>query len=38
VVEVSTDGETGFNVDGELVGVDRARFRVEAGAFAVVTG
>ena len=38
VVEVSTDGETGFNVDGELVGVDRARFRVEAGAFGVVTG
>ena len=38
VVEVSTDGETGFNVDGELVGVERARFRVEAGAFAVVTG
>jgi diacylglycerol kinase (ATP) len=38
VVEVSADGETGFNVDGELVGVDRARFRVEAGAFAVVTG
>ena len=38
VVEVSTDGETGFNVDGELVGVERARFRVEAGAYAVVTG
>jgi diacylglycerol kinase family enzyme len=38
VVEVSTDGETGFNVDGELVGVDRARFRVKAGAYAVVTG
>jgi diacylglycerol kinase (ATP) len=38
VVDVSTDGETGFNVDGELVGADRARFRVEAPAFAVVTG
>jgi diacylglycerol kinase (ATP) len=35
-VEVSTDGETGFNVDGEHLDVHEARLRVEADAFAVV--
>jgi diacylglycerol kinase (ATP) len=37
-LEVRTDGETGFNVDGELFDARDARFRVEAGAFEVVTG
>jgi diacylglycerol kinase family enzyme len=37
-VEVRTDGETGFNVDGERVELDRARFRIEQGAFALVHG
>ncbi len=37
-VEVRTDGQTGFNVDGERVQLDRARFRVEQGAFALVHG
>lgn len=37
-LEVRTDGETGFNVDGELVEATDARFRVEAAAFEVVTG
>jgi diacylglycerol kinase family enzyme len=36
--EVDTDGRTGFNVDGEIVDAKDARFRVEAGAFEVVTG
>ena len=36
--EVHTDGGTGLNVDGELVEAQNARFRVEAGAFEVVTG
>jgi diacylglycerol kinase (ATP) len=36
--EIRTDGGSGFNVDGELVEVDRVRCRVEAGAFEVVTG
>jgi diacylglycerol kinase (ATP) len=36
--EVRTDGGAGFNVDGELVETGDARFRVKAGAFAVVTG
>jgi YegS/Rv2252/BmrU family lipid kinase len=37
-VVVETDGRTGFNVDGEIVAADRARFEVEAGAFEVVLG
>lgn len=37
-VEIRTDGETGFNVDGELVGAEDARFRVRASAFEVVCG
>jgi diacylglycerol kinase (ATP) len=37
-VEVETDGRTGFNLDGELVPAERARFTVEAGAFEVVVG
>jgi diacylglycerol kinase family enzyme len=36
--EIHTDGETGFNVDGELVEAKNARFRVEPAAFEVVTG
>ena len=36
--EVDTDGRAGFNVDGEIVDAKDARFRVEAGAFAVVIG
>jgi diacylglycerol kinase family enzyme len=36
-VEVEADGGE-FNVDGEVESVDRARFRVESGAFALVTG
>lgn len=38
IVEVRTDGRTGFNVDGERVELDRARFRVEREAFALVDG
>jgi diacylglycerol kinase (ATP) len=38
LAEIETDGATGFNVDGEVVGVEDARFRVEAEAFEVVTG
>jgi diacylglycerol kinase (ATP) len=37
-VDVLTDGTTGFNVDGELVETDGARFRVQGRAFAVVHG
>jgi diacylglycerol kinase (ATP) len=37
-VEVRTDGQTGFNVDGERVEADGASFRVERGAFALVHG
>lgn len=37
-VEVKTDGSTGFNVDGEVVDAEDARFTVEADAFEVVTG
>ena len=37
-VEVRTDGQTGFNVDGERVELHRARFRIEQGAFALVHG
>ncbi len=37
-VEVRTDGQTGFNVDGERVDLDRARFRIRQGAFALVHG
>ena len=37
-VVVETDGSTGFNVDGEIVPAERARFTVEAGAFEVVIG
>jgi diacylglycerol kinase (ATP) len=37
-LEIHTDGGTGFNVDGELVDVKDARFRVNARAFEVVTG
>jgi diacylglycerol kinase (ATP) len=36
--ELDTDGRTWFNVDGELVDAKDARFRVQAGAFEVVTG
>ena len=35
-MEVEADAEA-FNVDGELVEVDNAHFRVAAQAFAVVT-
>jgi diacylglycerol kinase (ATP) len=38
VVEVRTEGETGFNVDGELIEADGARFRAQARAFRVVQG
>jgi diacylglycerol kinase (ATP) len=38
VAEVDTDGTTGFNVDGEIVDAEKARFRVQRGAFEVVTG
>ena len=37
-VEVRTNGQTGFNVDGERVDLDLARFRIEQGAFALVHG
>jgi diacylglycerol kinase family enzyme len=37
-VDVHTDGETGFNVDGDLVEADGARFRAQAHAFTVVCG
>jgi diacylglycerol kinase (ATP) len=37
-VEIDTGGETGFNVDGEIVEAREARFTVEARAFEVVTG
>lgn len=37
-LEVRTDSDTGFNVDGELVETRQARFRLETGAFEVVTG
>jgi diacylglycerol kinase (ATP) len=37
-LEVVTDGDTGFNVDGEVIDVGDARFRVEAGAYEVVIG
>lgn len=37
-VQVQTDGQTGFNVDGELVELNRARFRIEREAFALVQG
>jgi diacylglycerol kinase (ATP) len=36
-VEVHAGGGTGFNVDGELVAAEDARFRVDAHAFALVT-
>jgi diacylglycerol kinase (ATP) len=36
--EIRTDGDYGFNVDGELVEADCVRCRVEEGAFEVVTG
>lgn len=36
VVEVHTDGKTGFNVDGERVDVGEAGFRIERGAFELV--
>ena len=38
VVQVRTDGSTGFNVDGERVDLSEGRFRAEEGAFAVVCG
>lgn len=38
VIEVRTDGSTGFNVDGERVDLSEGRFRAEEGAFAVVHG
>ena len=38
-VEVETDGETGFNVDGELIGDARLRFDASSrGAFELVVG
>lgn len=37
-VEVRTEGETGFNVDGERVEADSARFRIQREAFALVHG
>ena len=37
-IVVETDGETGFNVDGELVSGARFRFTVEPRAFEVVVG
>ena len=36
VIEVDTDGSTGFNVDGELVEAERVSITVEARAFEVV--
>ena len=36
VIQVRTDGSTGFNVDGERVDLSEGRFRAEEGAFAVV--
>jgi diacylglycerol kinase family enzyme len=38
VVEVETDGSTGFNVDGELINAASLRFEVEPRAFRVVIG
>jgi diacylglycerol kinase (ATP) len=38
VIDVETDGRTGFNIDGELVETDSVRLGVEPGAFAVVVG
>jgi diacylglycerol kinase (ATP) len=38
VIEVETDGRTGFNIDGELVETDRVRLGVEPRAFEVVVG
>jgi diacylglycerol kinase family enzyme len=37
-VEIETDGESGFNVDGELVDARRLRFTLEPRAFQVVVG
>ncbi len=37
-VEVETDGQTGFNVDGELIEADRLRLTVKPRAFEVVVG
>ena len=37
-VEVQAEGDTGFNVDGELVDTIRARFRISPHAFEVVVG
>ena len=37
-IEVETDGEAGFNVDGELLTEAHLRFTVEPRAFEVVTG
>ena len=37
-IAVETDGEAGFNVDGELIGERRLEFRLEPRAFEVVIG
>jgi YegS/Rv2252/BmrU family lipid kinase len=37
-IDVATDGEAGFNVDGELLGERRLRFELEPRAFEVVIG
>lgn len=37
-VEIHTDGQSGFNVDGEQVDAESATFRVERDAFALVHG
>lgn len=37
-IRVDTEGDGGFNVDGELVEARQARLRVDAGAFELVTG
>jgi diacylglycerol kinase (ATP) len=37
-VDILTGGETGFNVDGELVRTDRATFHAQERAFGVVRG
>lgn len=37
-VEVTTDGRTGFNVDGELIEAERLVLKVEPRAFEVVVG
>jgi diacylglycerol kinase family enzyme len=37
VIEVETDGQTAFNIDGETCRCDPARFTLHPGGFHVVT-